>query len=298
MKTNRKKTFFLLSGIFLLLPFSILAFSYTPMEKIPGYSGSNDFPQYLLGLYNFGIAAIGIAALLMIMLGGYMYIASAGNNSQMEKAKGVITDALIGVVMALTAWLILYEINPELTKVSIIQGTLPGGSSSGGNNGGGGSGNGGSSGGPGNGTCTPVATGDCSVESLQGTCLASNAQTFSAICNRESHGDPTIGSGVDKCKDGNSWSMGLFQINMFNSAESVSACSGGGIFTKSGGGSQGACLQRTSNGKACQMYDCQVVNQDKYNACKSALSNPQTNIQAACSLSKNGTNLRPWGGGC
>ncbi|HRZ94976.1 MAG TPA: hypothetical protein P5262_00175 [Candidatus Moranbacteria bacterium] len=104
------------------------SFDYTPMEKIPGFDATGDFSTYVLAVYNFGIWTIGLSALLMIMIGGFMYITSAGNNASMEKAKGIITDAIIGVLMALSAYLILYVINPELVKIKTI--SMSGASSS------------------------------------------------------------------------------------------------------------------------------------------------------------------------
>jgi len=102
--------------------------TYTPMEKIPGSTSISDFPSYVKAIYKFGIWTIGIAALLMIMIGGFMYMTSAGNNATMGKAKGYITDALIGLVMAMTAYLLLYTINPDLVNVKI---KFPSGTSSG-----------------------------------------------------------------------------------------------------------------------------------------------------------------------
>jgi hypothetical protein len=94
------------------------SFAYTPMEKIPGFeSVGGDFPQYILAVYRFGLWTIGIAALLMIMIGGFMYITSAGNNAAMGKAKGVITDAIIGLILALCSYLLLWTINPELLQI-------------------------------------------------------------------------------------------------------------------------------------------------------------------------------------
>ena len=113
--------FWLLFAFFLFPLVSRAAFTYTPLEKIPGSESSTsdvtDFYAYLSAIYKFGIWAIGIAALLMITIGGYMYITSAGNNTSMEKAKGVITDAIVGLVLALTAYLLLYIINPDLVKI-------------------------------------------------------------------------------------------------------------------------------------------------------------------------------------
>lgn len=95
--------------------------TYTPMEKIPGtsFSSATTFKQYVEAIYKFGIWTIGIAAMMMIMIGGFMYMTSAGNNASMGKAKGIITDAIIGLIMAMTAYLLLYTINPDLVKVNI-----------------------------------------------------------------------------------------------------------------------------------------------------------------------------------
>lgn len=135
MNIKTKKYLILLFLIFsFLLPVFAFAtsYDYTPMENIPGFSKSGDFVAYILSIYKFGIWAIGIAALLMIMIGGFMYITSAGNNASMEKARGIITDAIIGILMALTAWLLLYIINPELVKMKTISlsGTGTGGTGS------------------------------------------------------------------------------------------------------------------------------------------------------------------------
>jgi hypothetical protein len=116
---KRKKILFsiLFLAMSAFLPrLALAAYTYTPMEQIPGFGAPTDFPSYLTALYKFGLWTIGLAALLMISIGGFMYITSAGNNSQMGKAKSYITDAIIGVILALVAYLLLYTINPDLVK--------------------------------------------------------------------------------------------------------------------------------------------------------------------------------------
>ncbi len=121
---GEKKFLFILFSLFLLLySFSPAqaVYTYELMEKIPGFesiSGS-DFPNYILAIYKFAIWTVGIAALLMIIIGGFMYMTSAGNTSRMDTAKRVIFDALYGLIVAFAAWLLLYVINPDLVKVNI-----------------------------------------------------------------------------------------------------------------------------------------------------------------------------------
>lgn len=109
--------FFLLYAV--AMPFLSLAadIKYEPMEAIPGFGYPSNFPDYIISIFKFGIWIAGISAVIMIMVGGYIYMTSAGNNARMEKAKGIITDAIIGLILALTSWLLLYIINPHLTQI-------------------------------------------------------------------------------------------------------------------------------------------------------------------------------------
>lgn len=303
---NKKIIVILFLLVFLSLPFFASAqttgpFNYVPLEKIPGSdketSGVTDFYTYVSAIYKFGIWAVGIVALFMLVFGGYTYITSAGNNSSMETAKKIITDAIVGIIMALTAYLLLYVINPDLVRmkklapVAGIPGAqvpvtpVPGV--------------------PGAGTCSTLSTGPCSVESLRSTCFSSDPEKWSAICNKESGGKETLVSNTDKCQDGTKFSVGLFQINMVNSAGSVPGCSG--IFSTSTSGgdpscskygkSQGSCLACTTNSAGtgyCSSWNCSVKDSGAYGSCLSNLENSTTNINLACSLSKSGATTDPW----
>ncbi len=76
--------------------------------------------EYYIGsIYKIALWMVGISALLMISIGAFMYITSAGNNASMQTAKEVIADAIIGLILAFLAWLILYIINPSLVMINI-----------------------------------------------------------------------------------------------------------------------------------------------------------------------------------
>lgn len=297
MKIKKILIIFLFS--FVLLPLFASAagpFDYTPLEKIPGSDAATsttiDFYQYIYAVYKFGIWAVGIVALFMLVFGGYTYITSAGNNSSMETAKKIITDAIVGVIMALTAYLLLYVINPDLVKMKKLTpvAVVPAPTITGV---------------PGAGTCSTLSTGPCSVDNLKSTCFSSDPEKWSAICNKESGGKETLISNTDKCQDGTKFSIGLFQINMINSASSVSGCSG--IFSTSTSGgdpscskygsSQGSCLACIMNSVGtgyCSSWNCSIKNSGAYSSCLSQLENSAININLACSLSKNGATTGPW----
>ena len=98
------------------------AFEYKLLEAFPGFfskGSSPNLPDMILAIYKFGIWTVGICGLLMITVGGVMYMGSAGNNATAESAKRIITDSLIGIVAALGAYLFMYVINPDLTVIKL-----------------------------------------------------------------------------------------------------------------------------------------------------------------------------------
>jgi hypothetical protein len=93
---------------------------YQLLEKIPGTDNlGSDLPSYLSALYKIALIVVTLSAVLMLSIGGFMYITSAGNTASIANAKGIITDSLIGLVIALSAWLVLYIINPDLIKINL-----------------------------------------------------------------------------------------------------------------------------------------------------------------------------------
>lgn len=302
MKINkkRKKTIYAFSCLVLGLFFFLSTaaptlatapqtFNYTPMEQIPGYGAPSDFFDYIAVLYRFGIGAVGIAALIMLAIGGFMYITSAGNNASMEKAKGVITDAIVGLLLAVSAYILLYTINPDLVKLKRpvpAQVPLPSAVAP-------------PAGAPGvtgpppgvdatlypcansvtDPSCRPPQNGACAPSNFVGTCLENSRYAASVICQKESSGIASIASGVDKCQPGGeSVSYGLFQINLTANNVAGLNCTGsvGPLYT-------------------AQNHFCSITNPTVFNQCVAAARNPTINIQAACSISGGGTNWSPWG---
>lgn len=101
--------------------------TYENKEKIPGQSATSNFVEYLGNLYKFGIAIVGILAIFMISFGAFVYIVtSAGNASKMADAKDMIFSAIIGLILAMTAYLLLYLINPDLVKGTVMKFTKEG----------------------------------------------------------------------------------------------------------------------------------------------------------------------------
>lgn len=71
--------------------------------------------ELLSALYNFGVVIAGISALIMFTYGGVRYLTSAGSSSAISDARQKMTNALIGLALIASSYLILYAINPDFT---------------------------------------------------------------------------------------------------------------------------------------------------------------------------------------
>lgn len=72
-------------------------------------------------LYNYLISISGVVALVALIVGGVIYLTSAGDPEKLGKAKKQILAALLGIVLLLSSYLILRTINPELVTIELPQ---------------------------------------------------------------------------------------------------------------------------------------------------------------------------------
>lgn len=86
--------------------------------KIPGQpDAGKDLAHYVAAWYTFGVSAISIIAVVMIMWGGFEWITAAGNATLIGQAKGRIMNAIVGIILVLTSYGLLYLINPALVEL-------------------------------------------------------------------------------------------------------------------------------------------------------------------------------------
>ncbi len=218
----------------------------------------------------------------------------------MAKGKSIFLSALTGMIVILSSFVLLRFINPELVKFKVIQPPIFLASGlpkcedigfsqncvigSGANTGqvfvGGSSGQGG---------CINKEQGGCTSQTLN-ACpgMAKNVPLGLRICNQESSGgNYGIMSGTDTCTETStgaviSFSGGLWQLNIENSAQDFPECAG--------------VLKHVSPGNHCSVYPpykpagsqcrCQFGSggRSAYDRCVAALKDPVKNTQNACRL--------------
>lgn len=73
---------------------------------------------YLAAAFKFGTGMAAILAVIMIMIGGFIWIAAAGDSGKIKKAKGMITGAITGLILAVGSYTLLSTVNPDLVNLN------------------------------------------------------------------------------------------------------------------------------------------------------------------------------------
>lgn len=104
----------------------------TVAEKGAGYNTSLTADSFISQVITIALSFIGVLFLLLAIYGGYIWMLARGNEQEVEKAKQIIQNAIIGLVVVLAAYAIswyvinalgattLKEAGPELVAPNII----------------------------------------------------------------------------------------------------------------------------------------------------------------------------------
>lgn len=130
---NIKYNKFLLLNIFFVSIFSILILSKptyagitynTQTPDLAGSSisfGNNTRPlgEYIKKVYDYGVGITAILATVVLMIGGFQWIIAGGSGEKIGEAKAWITAALSGLVLALSSYMLLNLVNPDLVNFRV-----------------------------------------------------------------------------------------------------------------------------------------------------------------------------------
>ncbi len=115
-----KKILLLIGSIFPTIVFAANSL------HIPGYNPSltyntqnSDLSKFLTAFYKLALGLAGIAAVVVFIIAGILYITAGGNTNKETRAKDHISNAITGLLIILLAFLILATVNPKLAKVTL-----------------------------------------------------------------------------------------------------------------------------------------------------------------------------------
>ncbi|MBU1164514.1 pilin [Patescibacteria group bacterium] len=87
--------------------------------KGAGECGFNDVVKMIANFSKLLLGVVGSLALLMFIYGGLMFVIAEGKEERIQKAKDVLKNAAIGLLIVFTAWIIVNVVIAALTGQSI-----------------------------------------------------------------------------------------------------------------------------------------------------------------------------------
>ena len=113
---NFKKVLFVIIPIFVLFIVQISKAQIALEVPFPGMEGGvSDLGDYIRILYNYGIYAASVMAVIMISISGFKWVAAGGNKSSIEKAKSGMVMSITGLFLLFGSYMILNTVNSQLT---------------------------------------------------------------------------------------------------------------------------------------------------------------------------------------
>jgi hypothetical protein len=106
---------------------------FTPLENssqsplLSGFFSGNNLPGFFNAIFTTALSIGAILAVLRLGYAGWLYMGSADMWGHKQEAKDVIFGAIMGLLLLIGIWVILYQINPNLLNLNILQ-DLPAGS--------------------------------------------------------------------------------------------------------------------------------------------------------------------------
>ena len=118
------KKLFIISSI-LVISFLLLFSGFTFAQKetelsYPEIRGetittTTTIPGFVRYVFNFSIIIAIIVVIGVLIWGGFLYLTSTGNPNRLKEAKTWIFNSVLGLIILLGSYLILYTLNPQLT---------------------------------------------------------------------------------------------------------------------------------------------------------------------------------------
>lgn len=88
--------------------------------------GTSDLREVAINVIKWLLGILGLVAVSFLIYGGFLWLTAAGNEERIEKAKRVIVNAVIGLVIVLLSWAIVLYVARFVTGATSGDGNPPG----------------------------------------------------------------------------------------------------------------------------------------------------------------------------
>lgn len=113
MKFNKLAKLAVIAGSVGLMALPLVSYAAPPtsfsVESIGGSIGlgNADLKQTVINILNLALGLLALVAVVMIIVGGFTWLTASGNEEKVDKAKKIISAAVIGLIIVLLAWAVV-----------------------------------------------------------------------------------------------------------------------------------------------------------------------------------------------
>lgn len=109
MKKLSKLALLLGSAATLALPVATHAQTTFSVESVGAQIGLGDadLKETVINILNWLLGIMALVAVVMIIIGGFTWLTAGGNEEKVDKAKKIISAAVIGLIIVLLAWAVV-----------------------------------------------------------------------------------------------------------------------------------------------------------------------------------------------
>ena len=109
MKFNKLAKFAVIAGTLGAMALPVISHAATTfsIESVDVGLGQADLKQTVLNVIRLVLGLMTLIAVVLVIYGGFVWLTAAGNEENVEKAKKIISAAVIGLIVILLAWAVV-----------------------------------------------------------------------------------------------------------------------------------------------------------------------------------------------
>lgn len=104
--------------VVLVCPVSAQINELEDVANAAGLKGETDIPVLVGRILEVVLSLMGLLLVVLLIIGGFIWTFSGGSEEKVKKAKGLITNAIIGLIIVILAYAAAHFVIGKLTEVT------------------------------------------------------------------------------------------------------------------------------------------------------------------------------------
>lgn len=81
---------------------------------------NTDIPTRIGQIIGIALSLVGVVFLVLMVYGGFLWMTAAGDSEKVKKAKGIIVNAIIGIVIVMAAYTITFFVLQQVGEATDV----------------------------------------------------------------------------------------------------------------------------------------------------------------------------------